>query len=430
MKISAFGSLMLIFTVIAIFFLPYSQPASSSCTDIIKISQHEKADYNILRQEVDIPAELPYYPDFDMDNVRSDFVCDVTANISSGYYSKPQTLMLSSKYDLYYTVDGSLPDINSLKYDPMSGIPINENTFICVRAEDNGRLSDVLFGSYVIFKNTESYKYAYGYNSLTNSEQYVYEKLYDAVSNFESVVDIGNLGISYSQLTKILFCVNYDNPMLFPDTQSSEYKSGTKENVTQAHLSYLYDKNECDFYRSKCEQKAEEIFAKADGSVSLMDYLSEVHTDILENAVYCDDDEDNSDIYEAFGVLVNGEGVCESYSRAFEYMCQKMGLDNLIVVGESEGVSHMWNMIKMDDEWYHIDLTWDDGNNGEVYYDFFNVDEITITTDGMREISPEIKEGEIETAKDVYNYYEIPFAAGVKYNYSNYYFGGETNIFN
>ncbi|MCH5323914.1 MAG: chitobiase/beta-hexosaminidase C-terminal domain-containing protein [Eubacterium sp.] len=421
-KMSAFGSLILIFAIIATFIIPSSGPLSGASIGVLEMSQREKADYVNIRQNVDIPAELPYLAQFSEDDMSGDFVCDVTSSVSSGYYSKPQTVMLESKYDLYYTTDGTIPDINSTKYDPATGIYIDENTFLTVRAFNNGKVSTVLMGSYVIFKDTTSYKYAYGYNSLNETDQYIYEKMYDAISNFETEFDVGNYGISFSRLNKIMFILNYDNPMLFQAPNYLNIKKGTQDDVRQVNIYYAYNEAECELRKRLCEQRVDEIFSEADGSKSLMDYLVLIHRSILSKTVYYDDT-DEMDIYEAYGVLVNGQGVCESYSRAFEYVCQRMGLDNLLIVGDSEGVSHMWNMIKMDNEWYHIDLTWDDGDNDEIYCDFFNVDDKTITTYGYREISPIAREGDVENGKEIYNYYEIPEAYSMYYNYSYYYFG-------
>ena len=58
----------------------------------------------------------------------------------------------------------------------------------------------------------------------------------------------------------------------------------------------------------------------------------------------------------AKGVLVNKEGVCSSYAYAFYMMALSSGLDCTVVLGGN----HAWNRVKVDDEWYYIDCTWDD----------------------------------------------------------------------
>ena len=49
----------------------------------------------------------------------------------------------------------------------------------------------------------------------------------------------------------------------------------------------------------------------------------------------------------------------------------KLGLDNVKVITDK----HVWNAVKIDDKWYHIDLTWDDpvvlNGSDTILYDYF-----------------------------------------------------------
>ena len=58
------------------------------------------------------------------------------------------------------------------------------------------------------------------------------------------------------------------------------------------------------------------------------------------------------------GLFVDGKVVCSGYSRAMQYLCNVAGLDSLYV--ESSRGEHVWNMVKLYDDWYCIDVTWMD----------------------------------------------------------------------
>ncbi len=73
--------------------------------------------------------------------------------------------------------------------------------------------------------------------------------------------------------------------------------------------------------------------------------------------------------HDAYGALVGGDGcdkgsvVCQGYTDAYQLVCQRVGLPNIIVYGRTgEGWtgSHIWNYIQLDRGWYAVDLTWDD----------------------------------------------------------------------
>lgn len=53
------------------------------------------------------------------------------------------------------------------------------------------------------------------------------------------------------------------------------------------------------------------------------------------------------------------------------------GITATVVYGDSDDVLHEWNLVKIGDQWYHLDVTWDDLDKEEEHsfnrYCFFNV---------------------------------------------------------
>ena len=58
-------------------------------------------------------------------------------------------------------------------------------------------------------------------------------------------------------------------------------------------------------------------------------------------------------------MLLTDQGVCEAYSRVYYLLTEMAGLEAHIVIGITGG-PHAWNMVRVDGEWYHVDVTWDD----------------------------------------------------------------------
>ena len=104
------------------------------------------------------------------------------------------------------------------------------------------------------------------------------------------------------------------------------------------------------------------------------------------------------------GVLLNGRALCEGYSKAFAYLCQSVGIETFCVIGRSNNESHMWNIVKLDGEWYHMDVTFDDpvSDVPTCSYTFFGLTQDAIEeTHSILEIVP------------------LPKATATKYNYYN-----------
>ncbi len=65
-----------------------------------------------------------------------------------------------------------------------------------------------------------------------------------------------------------------------------------------------------------------------------------------------------SERYSEYAVLVNGTGICGSYALAYRALMNSAGMECIYL--SSEEMSHAWNMVKIDGQWYHVDCCWDD----------------------------------------------------------------------
>lgn len=57
--------------------------------------------------------------------------------------------------------------------------------------------------------------------------------------------------------------------------------------------------------------------------------------------------------------LIKGKCVCRGYAGIVRDVFRSVGISVNVITGMSEYVGHAWNQIKLDGEWYNIDVTWD-----------------------------------------------------------------------
>ncbi len=62
-----------------------------------------------------------------------------------------------------------------------------------------------------------------------------------------------------------------------------------------------------------------------------------------------------------YGGLVNHTAVCLGYATTFQLLCDLAGVECITVVGAafSSQEDHGWNMVRLNGEWYCVDVTWD-----------------------------------------------------------------------
>ena len=78
----------------------------------------------------------------------------------------------------------------------------------------------------------------------------------------------------------------------------------------------------------------------------------------------------STDNYEPHDVLKNKSAVCVGYATTFRMFMQMLGIECKVV--HSSDLSHSWDLVKLDDGWYHVDCYSD---NDSTTYANFNMDD-------------------------------------------------------
>lgn len=165
------------------------------------------------------------------------------------------------------------------------------------------------------------------------------------------------------------------------------------------------DQNKAIELKSVCE-----AILKETGDNSETDYRKEkkIHDYIVKNVEYGYPDsntDEDSDAFNAYGALVKGKAVCNGYAQAMKLLCDLSGIECEMVTGTADGENHAWNLICLNEEWYHTDVTWDDpepDNPSRILYSYFNLD------DSQMELSHTWEAQNYPQAEGTeYNYYRI-----------------------
>ncbi len=136
--------------------------------------------------------------------------------------------------------------------------------------------------------------------------------------------------------------------------------NGTKANYLASGFN---NKEDIEEYQVKIE-KVRDYIVRNIKEKSDYDKIRLVHN-YLRDTIEYDSTVSKDNIYDIYGALVLRECVCEGYAKAFQYIMNEVGIENVIVIGtgtNSTGKteSHAWNYVKLNDNWYAIDVTWDD----------------------------------------------------------------------
>ena len=264
----------------------------------------------------------------------------------------------------------SAPDENELRIpEALSGscgyenIRVDEKT---VDDEEADRIEEELStgptGDDLSF-DPEFYPY---YNMLDDRGKRLYRQIYANINEMNPAFKSVDRLMTGKRIDNAFEAVFNDHPELFfIDTQ---YRTIYRKNGDFIELDLFYNETAEDIDRSRSEfdAAASSIISEASGS----DYEKErfVHNRLSEIFDYQMNPLDQS----AYSGLVRNKTVCAGYARSFSYIMTKLGIPCYLCTGYA-GEAHGWNIIKLDDGYYNVDVTWDDtGTEKPWYYEWFN----------------------------------------------------------
>ncbi len=284
----------------------------------------------------------------------------------SGSYTGAQTVTLTSpapNMRFYYTTDGSTPTTSSKLYNG-EGIKLTKSCTLKVLAFKKNWKNYLYTREYTIDTAkrrttdlTENYTAKYAYNTLTPVQKKLYALLYEAVSEHEAKVDVSSYDITVDDVNTAFYAMDYENPQFFWLASGYSY-SYTDRQILTVSPKYSRSKAEMAAIAPTLEAAAKEILDEASDIDGTFEQVLYVHDAIVDRTLYTTLGGEYK--RDADGPLVQGRALCEGYSKAFAYLCQKLGYEVICVSGTGNGGPHMWNMIKLDGEWYHMDVTFDD----------------------------------------------------------------------
>ena len=199
--------------------------------------------------------------------------------------------------------------------------------------------------------------YKLHYMFLSGEERRIYKAIFDAIEAHENRLVFGK-AIDTNQLWRIFLEVLADNPTLFWVEKGVRFSVSQRETVLI--LKYIFKASDVAEYKKRMTRKIEEIYNECvPGCKCDMDLVVSVHDYITRNVLYVNDG--NPEQQSMVGPLMFGKGVCEGISFLYSYILNVFGINCTTIYGRIEGEEngHAWNMVFLDGQGYHVDVTHD-----------------------------------------------------------------------
>ena len=198
----------------------------------------------------------------------------------------------------------------------------------------------------------------YYFNQIPSELNEIYRELYERIKNYEDSADL-YASVSTDNFWIAYYAVLADHPEFFwIDSSVQAKESSFTGKVVGYQLSTTVDIENRDFLRTQLEAAADECISRIDPDGSDYQKIKQVYEYLIDMVDYDGSSPDNQNIQSA---LLNHRSVCAGYAKAFQYILHRMGMFCTYVTGSTvSGGDHGWNIVRIDGNYYHVDVTWGD----------------------------------------------------------------------
>ncbi|MEF9945721.1 MAG: transglutaminase domain-containing protein, partial [Lachnospiraceae bacterium] len=217
------------------------------------------------------------------------------------------------------------------------------------------------FPKMTIEEASVSDKYYYG--QLTDKEKIAYKEVLQGIQTQEKEIRLHLKNVN--EVDKIYKYVLNDFPELFWWDGSASIT--TDANVLQSYPiltpNYQYQGAELEAKKQEIEQSVQACLNGISSEAGEYEKIKYVYEYLIQNTDYNMEAPDNQNIYSVF---IHRQSVCAGYSKAAQYLLNRMGVFCIYVTGTAvtktapEGQPHAWNLVRCEGEYYNMDTTWGD----------------------------------------------------------------------
>jgi hypothetical protein len=215
--------------------------------------------------------------------------------------------------------------------------------------------------------------YAYDYRGLTAAQKSLYSFFVNNVPALPDSLTVTDLRVTADDYQIVYNLILQYDPRFFflgDEIRAAHYQGD--EFLTTITPDYNDTKSAITSAAEKIDTAAEKLVSQSSG-LGEFDKAVFFYDSIIKSSVYQLEGDAARTVY---GTFINGAAQCQGLSKAYKYLCNKAGLECYLVNGyNAAGEAHMWNIVRINGNWYHIDLTKGDSNSDFEKYNYCLIDD-------------------------------------------------------
>lgn len=210
------------------------------------------------------------------------------------------------------------------------------------------------------------------------------ERILKELSRYKEKITVNRYYIGNINVDGILRSLIDDTPWLFFVDEWRWEETGQKINIFPK---YKYTRKQTEELRERCQQEVGIILSRLKEDKGVNGIAKHLHDILIRNIKY--EKQNNYEVHTIIGPLLKRKCVCDGFSKLYKLILDELGIENYLIYGKGfvhtlfYSEEHAWNLVKIDNDFYHVDVTYDATLSMLDYirYDYFLIDDTLISMD-------------------------------------------------
>ncbi|MEG1291658.1 MAG: hypothetical protein RSD28_05110, partial [Lachnospiraceae bacterium] len=195
----------------------------------------------------------------------------------------------------------------------------------------------------------------YGYAQLNEEGRQVYDEMLSAILNYQEKIMLSSMEIELMKKAYGALCADYGGLFWVEGYVFTKYTKGAELVGLEFSPTYSMTKEEQKQIQQQIDVVVEEWMSGISITDSEYNKAKYVYELLISNTTYEEGVENSQNI---ISVFLNQKTVCQGYACAVQYLLGQLGMESVIISGTALEEPHAWNLIRLDGEYYYMDVTW------------------------------------------------------------------------
>ena len=199
-----------------------------------------------------------------------------------------------------------------------------------------------------------------GYNNLNDKQKALYLQINEGVKNMDESIQI-EANATKEDVELVNEMILADHPEYFWSIGGGKIQKEItssvlgKEEIKMIYVpEYTESKDDKNIEEKEIESVADKWLEGISEDANDYEKVKYVFDTVINHADYDLNSKENQNIKSVF---LYGSTVCSGYTKATQYLLTKLGIPCNTVRGTINGENHVWNLVKVNGQWFWLDTT-------------------------------------------------------------------------